>query len=151
LVKAALGAEHPLVASAESVLGRVADAQGRAEEAEAHQRSALALAEKIRGPDHLLVARYAVALGDALSNQSKHTDAADAYLRAQRIYEKAGNEAFAARTEARFAGEQLALGKRAEAKRTLEKVLAVQEAKDPAAVELAVTRFALARAVEPDD
>ncbi len=102
------------MASAEYVLGLVTMGAGKPAEAEQHDARALALAEKLRGPRHVFVARYASGVADALHAQGQHARALEMYRRAQEIYAQAGDEVQAAHAESRVGACQLALGQRAE-------------------------------------
>jgi eukaryotic-like serine/threonine-protein kinase len=144
-----LGPEHPLVADALNNLAVVAAARGELEQAREYDERALAIREKVMAADHPALAQNYGNLGSDLFRLGRVAEARALHERALAIYEKKldpGHDDIAMTLTA-LGTDLLALGERARALPLLERALGLRaEARiDP--VELASTRWALARAL----
>jgi serine/threonine protein kinase/tetratricopeptide (TPR) repeat protein len=147
-----LGLDHPITAMASGTLSAVLVARGRGEEALALARHEVEIAEQ-----H---ATNAFGLARALHNQAlalaavgRHADALSAYARSEALYtEAAGAEHPQLADVLGHRGEsELALGDAQAATKVLERALAIGLAGKVPDLDLASTRFALARALADRD
>jgi tetratricopeptide (TPR) repeat protein/tRNA A-37 threonylcarbamoyl transferase component Bud32 len=149
ILEKTLGPEHPRIAVCSTSLGNLALDEGKLDEAREHHERALAIWTKAMGPEH---ADVALALGN-LANLAYLTgdyeQARERHERSLVISEKAlgpehPNVAFAAYG---LGQALLELDRPGEALPHLERAFAIQSAKGIDPVELASTRFGLARAL----
>jgi eukaryotic-like serine/threonine-protein kinase len=146
----AFGPEHPRMAAPLGNLGLVLSALGDHEAAVAHMRRATAIAASSRGPHHPQVAGGHAAIGHVLVQAGKPAVAEPELEAAIAGFERSlGPEHPAVAEPLLDLGEaRLALGRADEAVAPLERALALASAVDVPPVQLADTRFALARALE---
>jgi tetratricopeptide (TPR) repeat protein len=149
IVEAALAPNHPFMPKAHGALGLALWKAGRHAKALEQLRRALAEAEAGRGAEHPDVAVYCTALGEVLVDAGRAREAEDQFRRALDILERVFKQdhpglaaALTGMGEAR-----LALGSPQEALALLERAHTLREAARVSPVELATTRFALARAL----
>jgi predicted Ser/Thr protein kinase len=149
--RAVLGDRHPRVAIALNNLGEVWMRRGEWSEARATYNQAREILVSAFGPDHPNVGVVDNNLGEVAIHSEQPAAAAALYARAQRIFTASfGEDAAPLAYPLTGLGEALLLeGRVAEARAHLEKALALRDAGSPA--DLGRTRFALARAVAPDD
>jgi tetratricopeptide (TPR) repeat protein/predicted Ser/Thr protein kinase len=147
------GPEHRAVASSLTNIANVLFSLGRYPEARALHERALGMKEKLLGAEHSDVAHSVVGLAEIARAEARYDDAIALYRRAIAIWEKAVGPAYPL-VAAPLTGLGQALfakGRPAEARAPLERALAIREAQAVDASQLATTRFALARALWPED
>ncbi len=140
---------HPFRAVALDALGAALWRDGKASEAVRVLHRAVEAAERMRGPEHPDVAQPCSTLGQVLMDLGRPTEALGFFERSRRIREQAlGREHPELAFSLTGQGEALLkLGRAAEALAPLERALALRESRPVPPVELAETRFALARAL----
>jgi serine/threonine protein kinase/tetratricopeptide (TPR) repeat protein len=149
IVARTLPARHPFRAQALTALGDALWRDGETKQALEVLRRAMETAEQARGPEHPDVAQPCTTLGLVLLDTGRPTEALESFARALRIRE----HALGARhpeLAAPLTGQGQALlrmERPAEALAPLERALSLREAHAVPPVELAETRFALARAL----
>jgi tetratricopeptide (TPR) repeat protein len=145
--ESALGPSHPDVGQILQNMGWVLSVMKKHDEALAANRRALAIFERTIGTDHTNYAYALNSIGWALLAQGKYEESLDSFTHALRIWEQAlGREN--PRTTDPLTGIGLALlGQRraGEAIAPIERALSLREADAKDAMDLAETRFALAR------
>ena len=144
---AELGERHPSVAVALNNLGEVQMRRGQLAEAQASYTRAHAIFVAGLGAQHPNVGITLNNLGDALQREGQAVAAEELYLRALAIFSAGfGEQASPLAYPLTGLGEALlAQGRGAEARERLERALMLRDVGSP--VELARTRFALARAL----
>ena len=152
ILEKAKGADDPDLAGALSNLGVAYLAEKNLDDAQRVAERALAIYVKSGGPDHPTVGTPLLLLAAIASARGDHRAALASYERALAIYEKAlGREhPDVATALTGVAQESLALDRAATARTAAERALAIREKPDIPALELAETRFALARALAAD-
>jgi tetratricopeptide (TPR) repeat protein len=149
IVERTLSPRHPFRTLALDALGAALWRQGKTQEALEVLRQAVTAAEQARGPEHPDVALPCSTLGQVLVEAGRPTEALGYFERALRLRQ---NKLGARHPELAFPltgqGEALLkLGRPAEALAPLERALSVRQTSAVPPVELAETRFALARAL----
>jgi tetratricopeptide (TPR) repeat protein/tRNA A-37 threonylcarbamoyl transferase component Bud32 len=149
ILETTLGPEHPRIAVCSTSLGNLAHDEGKFDEAREHHQRALAIWTKAMGPEHSDVGIALGNLGNLAYLAGDYEDAREHYERALAIFEKAlgpdhPNVAFASSGLGRAL---LGLDRPEEALPPLERALAIETAKGGDPMDLAATRFALARAL----
>jgi tetratricopeptide (TPR) repeat protein/tRNA A-37 threonylcarbamoyl transferase component Bud32 len=149
IVERSLSPRHPFRAMALDALGGALWRDGKTDEALTVLKRAVEAAERARGPEHPDVAGPSSTLGRVLVDAGRPAEALRHFERALRLREHAlgaGHPELAVPLTGR--GEALVnLGRAWEALAPLERALALRETHTVAPVELAETRFALARAL----
>ena len=147
-----LGPDHPSTATAWFRLGNVALKEGRAAEAHADYQKTYDIWTAKLGAEHPSVAVALDGLGDALFAEGKYAAAMSDYRRAQAMLEKAvgPNHPDLAESLIGIGLCELATGATKRAVPPLERALVLRE-KDSEPLDLARSRFALARAVASSD
>jgi tetratricopeptide (TPR) repeat protein len=148
-VRERLSADSLDVAMSLDNLGLCLRSQNKLDDALADHRRALAIREHALGPNHPDVGTALVNIADILRLQKKYDDALASYQRALGMWEKALGEKHpnVAYALSGIGQTQLALNQPRLAVTTLERALALRSAGPGDAVELARTRFALARSL----
>ncbi|WP_257461836.1 tetratricopeptide repeat protein [Archangium lipolyticum] len=149
IVARTLPVKHPFRSQALNALGFALWKDGDTKQALDVLRRAVATAEHTRGLEHPEVAQPCNTLGLVLLDTGKPSEALEAFARALRIREHAlGKNHPELAGSLTGQGEALMkLGRPAEALAPLERALALRETHAVPPVELAETRFALARAL----
>jgi tetratricopeptide (TPR) repeat protein len=111
------GADDPRLAVTLHNLANLAAVQGKSAEAEPLARRALAILEKVRGPDHSQTAVVRLGLADLLAAQGKDVEAEADYRGALRAFEKVlgPDHPIVATTLERYAALLRRVGRTAEA------------------------------------
>ncbi|WP_375769449.1 tetratricopeptide repeat protein [Archangium gephyra] len=149
IVERSLSPRHAFRPMALDALGGALWRAGRTDEALAVLKRAVEAAELARGPEHPDVAGPSSTLGQVLVDAGRPAEALGHFERALRLREQAlGAEHPELAAPLSGRGEALVLlGRAPEALAPLERALALRETHAVAPVELAATRFALARAL----
>ncbi len=149
ILERTLPARHPFRSMALDALGGALGREGRTEEAVRVLRRAVEAAEQVRGPEHPDVAQPCSTLGLVLVEAGRASEAVAVLERAVRVRELAlGPKHPELTIPLTGLGEALLkLGRPTDALVPLERALAVHESRAAPPVELAETRFALARAL----
>ena len=150
--RAAFGDAHPKVAVSLGNLGIVLAGEERWDSAIAAMTEAASILEYAYGSDHPAVANAADSIGDVLRRAGRTEEALTSFDRAIAIYERTLGPDDAAIASALLGRGQslLALDRRADARPTLERAVAIVEQHPLPPVQIAETRFGLARAL-PDE
>jgi eukaryotic-like serine/threonine-protein kinase len=145
----AYGPDHPHVASSLSGLGDVCRKLGRYDEARQHYEQALEIRQKVFGPDHADTAAALNNLGLVSWAQGRYAEAERYHQRALAIWEKAvgPNHPDVAWALTGLAEAELSLGRPDGARAAAERAVRLREAGGVAALEIAESRFVLARAL----
>jgi tetratricopeptide (TPR) repeat protein/tRNA A-37 threonylcarbamoyl transferase component Bud32 len=146
--ESALGNVHPKVAWSHNSLGTALHRLKRYEEARTHIERSLEIRETTLGPDHRDVGISLHTLGQLHLAQKDYEKALPYEQRALAVWEKAlgPKHPYVAMALSSLGAAQLGVGKARLALANLERALPIREAKGPA-MELAITRFHLARAL----
>ncbi|MFY0562532.1 tetratricopeptide repeat protein [Archangium lansingense] len=149
IVERSLSPRHPFRAVALDALGSALWRDGKTDEALTVLPRAVEAAERARGPEHPDVAAPSSTLGLVLVDAGRPTEALRHFERALALREQAlGAQHPELAVPLTGRGEALLkLGRATEALAPLERALALRETHAVAPVELAETRFALARAL----
>jgi tetratricopeptide (TPR) repeat protein len=149
ILERTLPEKHPFRSVALNALGAALWRDGKAGEAVRVLHRAVEAAERMRGPEHPDVAQPCGTLGQVLMDLGRPTEALGFFERARSIREQTlGPEHPELAVALTGQGEALLkLGRAAEALAPLERALALRESRPVPPVELAETRFALARAL----
>ncbi|MDC0675942.1 serine/threonine-protein kinase [Nannocystis radixulma] len=144
-----LGPDHPYVAESHGNLASGLYALGQYEESLTHDFHALELLEKSLGPDHRMLVLRRSNLGLALNERGRHDEALAHYERAVINAERAfgPHHDYLVVPLTGVGSALVELGRPLEALVPLERALAIAEHSSLEAVELAFTRYALARAL----
>ena len=128
------GADDPRVAVTLHNLGNLAATQGKTAEAEPLYRRALAILEKVRGPDHSQTAVARLGLADLLAAQGNDAEAEANYRAALRAFEKVLGPAhpIVATTLERYAALLRRAGRTAEAEQLEARARAARSRQDAA-------------------
>jgi tetratricopeptide (TPR) repeat protein len=147
-----LGPDHPDLASSLDYLAMIATARGELDAALATARRAVAIHEARADPDALELAMSLLHLGEVLRARGALTAAEQAFTRVTALFDQQlGPDHPELVGPLRQLGEvALARGESARATATLERAVRLGEA-GAASREVALARFALARALGPDD
>jgi serine/threonine-protein kinase len=142
------GAEHPQTARALANLGTVLQSLGHYDEAQRSFERALAIWEAAYGPEHPMIAMVTNNLGDLLVERGDPARALPYCQRAQAIGEATLPEGHPIRAYhlVCVGGALLALGRSAEAVSAYKQALALRTASDNDPIEIAETKFGLAKA-----
>jgi tetratricopeptide (TPR) repeat protein/predicted Ser/Thr protein kinase len=145
----ALGPEHQYVAFSLNNLGNVTEAEGKYDEARDYYTRALAIREKTLGPEDPRLATCVFNVGNVAGLEGKYEEARGYFERALAIWEAGlGPEHPDLAYALTGLGEVLlSQGNPADALIHLERALTLRSAKDIDPLELAETRFTLARAL----
>jgi tetratricopeptide (TPR) repeat protein/predicted Ser/Thr protein kinase len=145
----ALGPDHPEVGSALSKLGVVAEHDGKYDEARAYNERALVNMERALGPDHPDVAGTLHNLSSVAQREGKYDEARGYSERALAIMEKAvgPDHLYVAFPLTGLGGAILGQSNPSEALPHLERALTIRTANHADPMDIAETRFALARAL----
>jgi len=151
LFRQGYGPEHRYVVSSLNNLANTLNQMGRHDEAETRLSEALSIARRNDDPEQLTLTL--VNLADTLTQLGRHAEALPLQRQALELDEaKLGpSHPFIADDLQGVATSLLALGRAAEAVPHLERALEIRISVEGDAVELAATRFALARALEASD
>jgi tetratricopeptide (TPR) repeat protein len=149
ILERTLPTRHPFRSVALDALGAALGREGRTEEAERVLHRAVEAAEQARGPEHPDVAQPCGTLGLVLVEAGRASEAVAVLERAVRVREQAlGPKHPELAVPLTGLGEALLkLGRPSDALVPLERALALHESRAAPPVELAETRFALARAL----
>jgi tetratricopeptide (TPR) repeat protein/tRNA A-37 threonylcarbamoyl transferase component Bud32 len=149
ILEKALGPEHKRIAICLNSLGNLATDEGKYDEAREYFERALEIWEKTQGPEHSDVGIALVNLGNIALQTEQYEQARQHFERALAISEKwmAPDHPDLAYHLHGLGESLLGLGRPAEALPLLERALTLQTAKAGDPVELANTRFSLAKAL----
>jgi tetratricopeptide (TPR) repeat protein len=147
--EATLGPEHPDLAIGHNSLGKVALGEGKREEAREHYGRALSIRERALGPDHPGLIYPLANLGELALLSGDAEGALREFRRAQRIAEGSleADDPLAAKLSTSLGRTLLEVGDPAAAIGHLERALEIQSEGEVGEVDLADTRFAVARAL----
>jgi tetratricopeptide (TPR) repeat protein len=150
---AAVGTEHPAYAMQLSNLGGILDMLGRHDEALIEHERSMALREQLLDPGHVDLAYGSASHGTCLYNLGRTREAGAAFRRSVALFEKtSGPETAQLVTPLWGVGvTELASGRRESAIGFLRRALEINLKTSGDEVESARIRFALARALWPDD
>jgi tetratricopeptide (TPR) repeat protein len=142
------GPDHPETILGLESLAATLQAAGRLEEARSTQRTIQAAMTRVLGAEHPAMARNLNNEGEVLAGLGRPAEAADMFERALAIWRRAGSERVYLSYGLSGLGQALlAEGRAAESVAPLEEALAIREQNPVPPVEIAETRFALARAL----
>jgi tetratricopeptide (TPR) repeat protein/predicted Ser/Thr protein kinase len=147
-----LGPDHPSCAAAINNIGIMLDDQGKYDEAIEHYERAMAIKSNVVGPDHESNATTLNNLGAAHEVQGHHERALHYYGRAVSVWEKALGEEhpILAYPLTGIGSTEVSRGRPEKAIAPLERALRLRQQSEAPPKEVAVTQFALARAMWSD-
>lgn len=144
----AYGEEHPSLVAAEGVLATILRDANKPADALPHAERSLALVEKLLPADHPDHVSALDTVGQILVSLGRPRDAVALHLRALEICARLGNpRRETAETLTELGVAQLEANDARAAATTLERALAMRPAASTDAIDIAETRFALARAL----
>jgi tetratricopeptide (TPR) repeat protein len=149
----AFGDAHPKVAVSLGNLGIVLADDGRWDSALAAMTEAAAILEYAYGSEHPAVANAFDSIADVHRRAGRYGEALRSFERAVEIYERTlGPDDLAIASPLLGLGQtQLELGHREDARRALERATKLVDAQPLPPVQIAETKFALARALPPEE